>query len=407
MISQAIGICFPPWRRHRLPPAKAREATKIAASAQHDRPGHRRAPAAQGGRPLHARARPVRRRHPPARHAGGGVPAQPAGARAHPRRSASRRPSASACSSPRTWPAWRRSGPTPRCRASSRRCSRSWPPARCATSASSIAMCVAPTRAEAEDIAGEIELDLEPLPVVADMLAARKPGAPLVHEHWGDNLFLTTATDVDFEAVKAKAAVVGDARAAHRAPGHEPARRAAAWSRHGTRGSSQLDRAHLDPAAAHRALGPGRVPGPRRGPDPRGRARRRRRLRLQGHPAARGGRARLGDAQARRAAALARGPAREPHRQRQLPRAPLHPHRLRRRGRAACWRSTARRPSIPAPTRPIRSPPAWRRARSAPSCRACTTSRTTAAAPTRSRPTSRRSCPIAASRARACASRWR
>ena len=70
-----------------------------------------------------------------------------------------------------------------------------------------VAMCVAPTRAEAEDLAAEIELDLEPLPVVADMLAARKPGAPLVHEHWGDNLFLTTAIDVDFEAVKAKAAV--------------------------------------------------------------------------------------------------------------------------------------------------------------------------------------------------------
>jgi carbon-monoxide dehydrogenase large subunit len=27
-----------------------------------------------------------------------------------------------------------------------------------------------------------------------------------VHEHWGDNLYLTTTTDVDFEAAKAKAA---------------------------------------------------------------------------------------------------------------------------------------------------------------------------------------------------------
>ncbi len=70
-----------------------------------------------------------------------------------------------------------------------------------------VAMCVAPTRAEAEDLAAEIDVDFEPLPVVSDMLAGRKPGAPLVHEHWGDNLFLTTATDVDFEAVKAKAAV--------------------------------------------------------------------------------------------------------------------------------------------------------------------------------------------------------
>ena len=70
-----------------------------------------------------------------------------------------------------------------------------------------VALCAAPTRAEAEDMAAEIEVDFEPLPVVADMLAARRPGAPLVHEHWGDNLFLTSTTDANFEAVKAKAAV--------------------------------------------------------------------------------------------------------------------------------------------------------------------------------------------------------
>ena len=70
-----------------------------------------------------------------------------------------------------------------------------------------VAMCVAPTRAEAEDLVAEIDVDFDPLPAVHDMLAARQPGAPLVHEHWGDNLFLTTAIDVDFEAVKAKAAV--------------------------------------------------------------------------------------------------------------------------------------------------------------------------------------------------------
>lgn len=69
-----------------------------------------------------------------------------------------------------------------------------------------VAMCVAPTRAEAEDLAAEIEVDLDPLPVVADMLDARKAGAPLVHEHWGDNIYLTSAIDVNFEAVKAKAA---------------------------------------------------------------------------------------------------------------------------------------------------------------------------------------------------------
>jgi carbon-monoxide dehydrogenase large subunit len=65
-----------------------------------------------------------------------------------------------------------------------------------------VALCVASTRAEAEDLVAEIDVDFEPLPAVHDMLQGRRPGAPLVHEHWGDNLFLTTSTDVDFEAVK-------------------------------------------------------------------------------------------------------------------------------------------------------------------------------------------------------------
>src|SRR6267154_5215903 len=55
-----------------------------------------------------------------------------------------------------------------------------------------IAMCVAPTRAEAEDIAAAVTLDLEELPAVYDMRKALEPGAPLVHEHWGDNVFLET-----------------------------------------------------------------------------------------------------------------------------------------------------------------------------------------------------------------------
>ena len=69
-----------------------------------------------------------------------------------------------------------------------------------------IAMCIARTAGEAEDIAGRIEVDFDPLPAVQDMLAARQPGATLVHEAWGDNLFLTTDIDVAFAAAKAKAA---------------------------------------------------------------------------------------------------------------------------------------------------------------------------------------------------------
>jgi len=63
-----------------------------------------------------------------------------------------------------------------------------------------IAMCVAPTRAEAEDIAASVVLDLVELPAVHDMLQARAPDAPLVHEHWSDNVFLETNYEVDITA---------------------------------------------------------------------------------------------------------------------------------------------------------------------------------------------------------------
>lgn len=63
-----------------------------------------------------------------------------------------------------------------------------------------IAMCVADTRAQAEDMAARVELDLEELPALHDMLAARRPGAPLVHEHWGDNVFLETLVNINMEA---------------------------------------------------------------------------------------------------------------------------------------------------------------------------------------------------------------
>ena len=59
-----------------------------------------------------------------------------------------------------------------------------------------IMACVAPTRAEAEDIAAAVVLDLEPLRAVHDMRRARDADAALVHEHWGDNVFLETLSRV-------------------------------------------------------------------------------------------------------------------------------------------------------------------------------------------------------------------
>ncbi len=60
-----------------------------------------------------------------------------------------------------------------------------------------VAMCVAPTRAEAEDIAASVTLDLDELPAIHDMLQARRPDAALVHDHWGDNVFLESAFEVN------------------------------------------------------------------------------------------------------------------------------------------------------------------------------------------------------------------
>lgn len=70
-----------------------------------------------------------------------------------------------------------------------------------------VAVCVAATRAEAEDIAGQVFVDFEELPVNTDMLEAVKPGAPLVHEHWGDNVFLETNVGGNIEAIAATAPV--------------------------------------------------------------------------------------------------------------------------------------------------------------------------------------------------------
>jgi carbon-monoxide dehydrogenase large subunit len=75
-----------------------------------------------------------------------------------------------------------------------------------------IAMCVAPTRAAAEDIAAQVFVDFEELPAVVDMLDARREGSPLVHEQWGDNVFLEAFVDanpdVDLEAIRRTAPIM-------------------------------------------------------------------------------------------------------------------------------------------------------------------------------------------------------
>ena len=70
-----------------------------------------------------------------------------------------------------------------------------------------VAVCLAETRAEAEDIAQRIVLDLDLLPAITDMLEARAPDAPLLHDSWNDNVFLETTHDGDIEAAVSDAAV--------------------------------------------------------------------------------------------------------------------------------------------------------------------------------------------------------
>jgi carbon-monoxide dehydrogenase large subunit len=71
-----------------------------------------------------------------------------------------------------------------------------------------LAACIAGSRAEAEDLAEMVSLDLDQLPAVVEMMRARDRDAPLVHEHWPENVFLETAVDVSFGAAARDAAVV-------------------------------------------------------------------------------------------------------------------------------------------------------------------------------------------------------
>ena len=57
-----------------------------------------------------------------------------------------------------------------------------------------VAMVVASSRAVAEDGCELVEVDYEPLPVLADVVAAAEPGAPVLYPEWGDNLALSFKT---------------------------------------------------------------------------------------------------------------------------------------------------------------------------------------------------------------------
>ncbi len=69
-------------------------------------------------------------------------------------------------------------------------------------------MAFAPTRAEAEDMLEQVQVDFNALPVYANVDAARQAQQHLIHEHWTDNNFLTLTANRDFDTYAAQAEVV-------------------------------------------------------------------------------------------------------------------------------------------------------------------------------------------------------
>jgi aerobic carbon-monoxide dehydrogenase large subunit len=71
-----------------------------------------------------------------------------------------------------------------------------------------VAMAIARTRAEAEDLVEEIALELDELPALVDSHAVRADPSVRVHDEWSDNLYLTLDFDNSFEAAARSAPVV-------------------------------------------------------------------------------------------------------------------------------------------------------------------------------------------------------
>lgn len=72
-----------------------------------------------------------------------------------------------------------------------------------------VAIVAAVDRATAEDAAELVEVEYRPLPPVVDLERAAEPGGPLIHEAWGDNLFIDRKGKVgDVDAAFARADLV-------------------------------------------------------------------------------------------------------------------------------------------------------------------------------------------------------
>ncbi len=185
-------------------------------------------------------------------------------------------------------------------------------------------MCVADTRAEAEDIAALVELDLEELPAIHDMLDGPQCGCAADPRRVGRQRL---SRDVRRRQHR------GCARRAYQDhPGNLVV--AAMYGADGRpleprhvgspRGTAHL--VHGDAAAAHHPAGPRGMSGDGAAQHSRGVSGCRRWLRIQGADAARGRLPQLAGDALRPSGTVDRGSARASDCKRQLPRAPLSHH---------------------------------------------------------------------------------
>ena len=243
-----------------------------------------------------------------------------------------------------------------------------------------VAMCVAPTRAEAEDLTEEIEVEFDELPVLVDALAARVEKNIRVHEQWNDNLFLTLSLDNGYDANAKGAPVVVRRELSLNRQAMVPMEGKAILA-HWDERSDQLVVYYSTQVPHVVRVGLAQFLGLDQGQGEGDLARRRRRLRLQGHRASRGAVRRVAGAQVSPAVPLHRGSARaswwsEPMRASITTGSPRMPTSA-----AGCWRSTPRLPSTAVPIRAGRSRRRSSRDRRPATCPAPTISAATAARP--------------------------
>ena len=81
-----------------------------------------------------------------------------------------------------------------------------------------LAAALLPLAQRQRSMTERVSIGFGELPAIHDMLEARRSGTGLLHEHWGDNVFLETFVDVNIEA--ALDAPIKVTREMHRAPVH-------------------------------------------------------------------------------------------------------------------------------------------------------------------------------------------